>query len=151
MSFWRLPTYPTCAVKLCGSTFCTDTLNVEMTPRVYLPTSFVVIVGACRNLHHRRQVEDRQQRVTVAEAADRREVVAADRRVVDLHVHREVAHAAADHVVVLRIARVAGAEDERVGRAIRDAEARREEILLHLDAAIDRDVAEAAEQQPVAA
>ena len=94
-------------------------------------------------------VEDRQQRVPVAEAADRREVVAADCHVVDLHVDREVAHAAADHVVVLRIARVAGAEDERVGRAIRDAEARREEIFLHLDAAIDRDVAEAAEQQTV--
>ena len=94
-----------------------------------------------------RQVENRELWIAGAEAADGGEVVRA--LLVDLHVDREIAHARADHVVVLRIPREAGAEYERIGRAVRNAYAGREQILLDRDVAINRDAAQTAQFQAI--
>src|SRR4030095_11828431 len=78
-----------------------------------------------------------------------REIVPSHGDVVDLHVDREVAHTPADHVVVLRITRIAGTEHHGLAGAVREADAWREEILLHLDTAIDRVAPQPAHHQSV--
>jgi hypothetical protein len=58
-------------------------------------------------------------------------------------------HLLAARVVALRIARVAGADDEVFHRAVGDAEAGREEVLLHFDPAVVLVRSDAADEQAV--